>query len=358
MLASLPDEKRRRPGRRDAAPSVRQEAYRMALKTIMFLGLFAFCAAGALVSPILGVLGYCAHYVIGPESQWWAAPVRPWGIRYSFILAATTAVGLALNWRKLRQGQKILTGQEKLLLAFLGIVWLSVLIGQQTVGRYTLAGVDHPSVKFTKVAVFLLMLTHIVTNIRNLDRLIWVLVIGTMFLGMQAWDLPRRAFVKGRLEGIGGPDFSESNFFAVYMATMLWLIGAKFLRSGWPGRIVCFIAGGFTANAVVLTRSRSAVIGLLAGCGGRSTCCCGMRRGGGGSWTTRATPSRRRAPPSTPRGTSCRCCCTRRRWGGGWANPRRRRRCTSCGRARRSRWTCRRGAWRRRARRHRSWRAS
>lgn len=236
----------------------------MGLKTILFLGLFGFCTAGALVSPILGVLGYSAHYAIGPEGQWWSAPIRHWGIRYSFILAAATAVGMALNWRKLRFGGQSLLGHEKLVILFLAVVWLVTLVAPETVGRYTT--VDHPAVKFTKVVVFTLMLTHVVTSVKNLDRLLWVLVIAALILGLQAWDTPRRAFIKGRLEGVGGPDFTDANFFAAYMATMLPIIGVQFLRSKWVGKVLCLAAGAFTANAIILTRSRGAMVGVGCGC--------------------------------------------------------------------------------------------
>lgn len=237
----------------------------MALKTLLFVGLFSFCAIGAVFAPILGVLGYVGHYCVGPEGQWWHAPIRFLGIRYSFTLAVLTALGIAINWQGLRFGRSLFRKQEMLLLAFLGAVWLTTILGQETVGRYTTSGIDHPSVKFTKVLVFTLMLTHVVTTQRNLNLLIWVLVLGSMILGMQAWGKPYRAFQSGRLEGVGGPDFAESNFFAAFMVTALWIIGVQFLRSNWQGKILCFLSGGFTANAVVLTKSRGAMVGLIAG---------------------------------------------------------------------------------------------
>jgi O-antigen ligase len=237
----------------------------LALRTILFGGLFAVCVVGALVQPVLGLVGYIIHYSVGPESQWWGQPLVRLGIRYSFTLAGATALGLALNWNRMDLRGPLLRSQEKLLLVFLAMVWLSVLIGQETVGRYTSAAVDHPSVKFTKVVIFVLMLTHIANRPKRLEVVLWALIAGSLYLGFHAWELPRSAFRSGRLEGVGGPDFAESNFLAAYMAMMLWVIGFQFLRSGWPGRVICFLAGGFTANTIVLTRSRGAVVGLVAG---------------------------------------------------------------------------------------------
>ena len=235
----------------------------MALKTVLFVVLFLAACIGTFIGPIWPMLGYVAHYCIGVERQWWHAPIADLGVRYSFTLAILTAVAMFLHAKSLRFGRAGLCAHEMLLLAYLGAVWLSVLIGPPTVGRYIVA--DHISVKFTKVVLFTFMLTHIVTDIKNLDRLLWVLIVCSMVLGMQAWDTPYGSFVRGRLENIGGPDFSDANYFGAFMATMMWPIGIQFIRSGWGGKILCFLSGGFTANAVILTRSRGAFVGLMAG---------------------------------------------------------------------------------------------
>lgn len=234
----------------------------MTIRAILFLGGFVVLAVGALASPILGVLGYIAHYNIGPESQWWFSSIGGFGIRYSYTLAIATAIGMALNWGRLSWGNRFLVGQEKLVLAFLGLVWLSVLMSEPT-HAYTF--VDHPSVKLTKVVIFVMLMSHVVTTLRGFDALLWVLVGGGLVLGLEAYETPLSAFAAGRLESVGGPDFRDSNALAAYVAALLPLIGIQFLRSGWKGRLFCVVAGVFTVNGIVLTRSRGAVVGLAAG---------------------------------------------------------------------------------------------
>ena len=234
----------------------------MGLRTILFILLFVLCSIGALFAPILGILGYVGDYGIWPQGKWWHAPLSPLGIRYSYILAVLTAVGIALNWRKLRFGASFLARQEKLILIFLGAVWLSVALGERTLVQPTL--VDHPAVKLTKVIIFTLMLSHVVTDLKQLNRLLWVLTIIALILGLQAYDMPQTAFVRARLELVGGADFRESNFLAAYLVAMLPLIGVQFFRSGWWGKAVCLIAGVFATNAIILTRSRGAVLGIVA----------------------------------------------------------------------------------------------
>jgi len=235
----------------------------MGAKSTLLLMLFVGCCGAALVNPLWGVLGYVTHYNMGPEHQWWGRPLANLGIRLSFTLGAITGASMLLNWGSLRFGRRLLIGHEKLILLFLALAWAIHLLSETTVGRYTT--VDHPVVKFTKVVLFLMMLTHIVTTQRRLDWLIWGLIIGALILGLEAYDTPRSQFAKGRLDRVGGPDFREANYLAAYLVAMLPLIGAQFFRSGWAGKVLCLGAGAFAANAVVLTRSRGGVVAIAAG---------------------------------------------------------------------------------------------
>jgi len=235
----------------------------MPIKTLLFLLLFAGCALGALLLPEWGALGYVAHYLIGPERQWWHAPLAGLGVRYSYTLALATGIGIVLHWKKLRIGKTILTGQEMLLLLFLGLIWLTVLLGERTQAKYLI--VDHPSIKMTKTLVFVLMLTHVATTMRTVHRLFWVLTLGALVLGLQAYSTPLSAFTAGRLETVGGTDFSTSNHLGGVLAALLFIIGVQFLRSRWLGKGVCLLAGAFAANAIILTRSRGALLGIVSG---------------------------------------------------------------------------------------------
>ena len=235
----------------------------MPIKTLLFAGALAILAVGALFQPMLGVTGYMLHYMTGPERQWWADALRGVGFRYSLILAVATAVGMFFSWGKLRLGRLSWDRQEKLVLLFLALIWVSMLLGEETVGRYT--QIDHPTVKFLKIVIFAMMMTHIVTDLKKLDWLLWVFVAGALILGWQAYDTPRSQFVSGRLNSVGGPDFAESNALAAYFGAMLPIVGVQFLRSRLVGKIVTFLAGGLAANAIVLTRSRGGFLGVAVG---------------------------------------------------------------------------------------------
>jgi len=232
------------------------------MKGLIFIILFGLSAGGALFAPHLGIYGYLADYFIGPAGQWWARPFTM--LRFSFTLALSTLLGLIFHWPKLRQGKQLFQRQEILLLIMLGIVWLSYLLGPETIGRF--GSVDHPSIKFTKTVIFAMIITHIITERQKFDDLLWVFVFISLFLGHTAWSLPRRYYHKGRLDGVGGPDLGEANFFAAIMGSMLPLISIQLLRSKkWYSKAICVVSAAFTANAIALTRSRGGFVGLAAG---------------------------------------------------------------------------------------------
>ena len=119
--------------------------------------------------------------------------------------------------------------------------------------------------KLSKVILFCLLMSHVVTTLKRLDLVIWTLVIGTLYLGYQAWEAPIWKFTRARLEGIGGPDYRESSYLGAHFAILLPILGAQFLRGGWKVKVFCAVAVGFAVNGLILTRTRAAFIGVCVG---------------------------------------------------------------------------------------------
>ena len=236
----------------------------MPVKTILFLVAFAAVCGGAIYTPLIAVVGYVLHYQIGPEGQWWAEPVAGWGIRYSFVLGAAAVASTLIHFRKLRLGQRVMVTQEWLLGLFLGLVVFSYVLNPTDESLF--AGEDIPAVKFAKTTIFALVLTHVVTTARDLRVLFWAFTAGAAFLGWQAYGATAAMFnSESRLNKLGGADFGEANGLALFLAGCLPLIAAQFVRSGWRGKLLCIAVGVFATHAIVLTRSRAAVMGLIAG---------------------------------------------------------------------------------------------
>jgi len=237
----------------------------MALKTILFLVAFAASCIGTLYVPLVGVIAYVMHYQIGPEEQWWAKGISHWGLRYSFALAAFTAASTWLHRGRLRYGNKLLIRHEWMLIVFVAIVWAGALV-MGPLPEWDADLTDYAPLKMTKIVIFVLLMTHVVTTVKHLNLLFWAIVVGAIFLGHQADTAPEWMFATGRLNAIGGPDFRESNGLATYLVACLPIIGVQFLRTGWKGKAVCLVAGALAINGIVLTRSRGGFITLAGGC--------------------------------------------------------------------------------------------
>jgi len=233
----------------------------MPLRTILFSSVFICFAFGAFFTPLFGILGYVAHYIIGAEKQWWHAPLNPLGIRYSLSFAVLTAVGIMLHRNKLKF-KKLLVRQEVLALIMLLLLWMLYFINPETVGRYV--ATDHPTIKITKAMIFCLMMTHVITRPKDLDKLMWLFVVGSLLLGMQAYGLPRSAFMGGRLDAVvGGSDFLDANALAAFMVAASVIAGTVFMRASWRGKLPCAATGAFSLNTIVLCRSRGAFLALF-----------------------------------------------------------------------------------------------
>ena len=234
----------------------------MPIKTVIFLIAFAAACGGALYMPLIGILGYVLHYQVGPEQQWWAESISHWGLRYSLAIAVFTGAGIFINRRRLRYGDRLLSGHEWLMILFVVLTWLSLLHGLPPAGPIVPS--DYQPYKIAKVMVFCLMLTHVVTTQRELGMLFWAIVAGVAFLGVQAYTAPDWMFTTGRLNSIGGPDFREANFLGAYIVIALPIVGMQFMRSGWVGKAACAVSGALGVNALVLARSRGAFVAVAA----------------------------------------------------------------------------------------------
>ncbi len=233
----------------------------MSLKLIAFISIFFFLIVGALINPIWGIIGYMAHYIVGAERQWWHAPLNSLGMRYSLFFSLVIVAGIFLNKGKLRFS-KLLVSQEIIALGMLLLMWFVYLVGPETVNRYMYT--DHPTLKITKVMIFCLMMTHVATRSKDLDRISWLFVIGALILGWQAYGLPRSAFTGGRLDSrVGGSDFLEANALAAFMVAATTIVGTVFMRSSWMGKTLCAISAVFSLNTIVLCRSRGAILALV-----------------------------------------------------------------------------------------------
>ncbi len=231
------------------------------LKTCLFFVAFV-CACGlSLVFPIVGIVNYMLVYQLHPGKMWWGQPLDDLGIRYSMTAAMCLVLGMLLSGGRVPKSKTLLGSWLLLVLFFTGIVlWSFALNPGNTDYGAILAD------KMVKMAIFLICLVRMGSVRGNFKVLLWTFVAGTIVIGYDALGAPQDDFADGRLNFVGGPDFRESSGLAVHMAAMVPLIGVVFMVTKpkqW--RAVAALSGILAVNTIVLCRTRSAFVGLLAG---------------------------------------------------------------------------------------------
>ena len=231
------------------------------IKSIFYFALFWVACLMSLVNPIWGVVNYMMAYQSNPTNTWWGIPLADMGMRFSLLAAIFIFVGLLTARKKVPIIRPAFSFWELGVRCLLGISALHLLLDTQPSPEAHTA-----FEKFWKMLLFVLVFGRLVSTRRNLRIVLWTFVLGSLYVGWDAYTAPPSAFWLGRLERVGGPDFSTTSGTAAHLSAMLPLIGVAFLISrNWYWRIFALGTAAFTVNAIVLCRTRSAFVGLACG---------------------------------------------------------------------------------------------
>lgn len=230
----------------------------MPLRSIAFLLSFISGSTAAFVVPVLGVLCYVALYHVYPESAWWGKPLKPLGIRYSFVCGLCLLIGTAMNLNRLRFGRRFFHPLEWLLLGLFGCMFLSAALLPEWNARTE----EHMD-KMSKVFLFTLLMSHVLVSKRQLWQFAVLLTAMALYLGHEAKTAPPGAFTGSRLDGIGGPDFQESAGLAIHLFALLPFVAIVFKDKKVWLKVLALLAAGYSLNAILLCRARSAFLAAI-----------------------------------------------------------------------------------------------
>jgi O-antigen ligase len=230
----------------------------MPLRSLAFLLYFFGSSTAAFVYPMVGLICYVVLYHVYPQTTWWGGALGHLEIRYAFICGTCLLIGTALNSGRLKVGRRALHPVE------IGavIVFLTMLLSLGTgmgVNNQTLILID----KMSKLVLFLLVLSHVVVSRQRLWMLTLILTVMVLYLGHEAKNAPPSAFIKNRLDGIGGPDFHESAGLAIHLCALMPFVAIVLRQKHWMLRLMAFFAAAYGANAILLCRARSAFVACI-----------------------------------------------------------------------------------------------
>jgi putative inorganic carbon (HCO3(-)) transporter len=233
-----------------------------ALRTILFVAVFSGGCVFALINPIIGAVTYMMVYQVTPNARWWGMPLADMGFRFSFLAGLFTVIGLFVAPHRVPRPRSWITLWECGLILLTAIAALNTFVFGLGASSVSYALFD----KLWKMMLFLMVLNCLAGSRRNLHIIIWTLVIGSLYLGHDAYNAPRWEFAHGRIQDVGGPDFRTTSGLGAHMGAMIPLIGVAFLAAKqWPLKVLAAVSAAFTVNAIILCRTRSAFVGLAVG---------------------------------------------------------------------------------------------
>ncbi|MBI5865077.1 MAG: O-antigen ligase family protein, partial [Planctomycetes bacterium] len=238
----------------------------MSLTALLFWLFYTSGLCAALVRPIFGVFTYIVVYHINPEAQWWGGSVGPLGSHSSLLAALATVFGILAHESKYALSGKQLTLPIRLAMLFALLAVASLAWGPAPTDRSFVQ-----AEKFSKVIIFVLLMVTCVRTPGHFQLVVLGWLAGVVYISYEA-NGGVGVYSSGRLTGgLGGSDFAESSGLAVHLMATLPLIGALvFMARRWWARGVLLIIGAMTVNTIIMTRTRSAIVGgaalLFVGC--------------------------------------------------------------------------------------------
>lgn len=228
----------------------------MSLTGLAFLSAFVTGLALAVVrAPVFGLYVYVATFYLHPPSRWWGNDLPD--LRWSLLAGLVT---LAATLRLPADSERpswITTTPAKLLIAYTVWVWVQ--------NAWALDPSSHLdlSILFTKYVILYYLVYRLVNTPRQFTLFLLAHLAGCFYLAWLAFN----ARFTGRLEGVGGPGIDEANALGMTMATAAAVGAALMLRfrfRDWRCWIPILVMP-WVLNALVLTGSRSSLLGLIAG---------------------------------------------------------------------------------------------
>jgi O-antigen ligase len=228
----------------------------MPLTGLLIFGLFAISWVASLFHPVFGIAAYLLVYFIYDPTVWWADMINFGVLSPSYISMLFLLVGCALHHKKLNF--RIARGEFYLFL-FLALAWLVTMASNAGFDRISLIYLG----KISRLFIFIFLFNRAVTSFSQLKFIIWICIAGGLFLTYQAHVASEGMFAAGRLDDVGGVDFSEANSLAGLLSIVVAFLAYKLLSAGWWRRILYVPAIAVLLNTIVMTRSRAIFLGMI-----------------------------------------------------------------------------------------------
>lgn len=227
----------------------------MSNTALLFLLLFSAGLILAFVKhPIYGVMAYMVEFYMSPSQAWWSSEVDD--LRWSLLAATLTMIAAMLRDAPPSRPPWYKTKTAFWLIALTLWMWIQTPWALNPDDQFFMASL------FTKYVLLYAMLYSCLSDARNIRLFYFAHILGCFLWGYMAYENPGSG---GRLENIGFGDVAGSAFASMQLGTGIAFAGFAFLAASGIRRWLAFSTLPFMVNAIVLTATRGAFVGLVGG---------------------------------------------------------------------------------------------
>lgn len=224
------------------------------LSALAFFFWFFFGSVMAFArGPIWGLFVYIGVFYVHPPARWWGDEIPD--LRWSFSAAMILLVSTIVHYKKIAPKDPWYQNTPaKLLIAYAAWMWIQCAWAIDIDDHLTGAEL------FTKYVILFYLVYLIVDTKEKLQLFALAHVIGCGYLGWEAYDAGG-----GKLDGVGGPGIDEANRLGTHLGTGVMYAAMFILAAEQRIKLITFAVMPLLLNGIILTLSRGAFLGLVAG---------------------------------------------------------------------------------------------
>ncbi len=228
----------------------------MGLTTLFAVIVIFGCFVAAIRIPIAGIVGYFVIYATYSTKTWYGYQLQTVFLRPSLLAAAVLLISCIINHNQL--SWKISRKEIEIYLFA-----ITAFVVSHFFGVYVTEDSDFYIEKLFKVSLFIFLMIRTVNTIDKFNIMLWPFIGGSIFLCWQAQQIG--GFHDGRLNNIGGVDFSEANAFASFLIFSVILLGFKLFKAPLWKKGIIVVCIGVLSKTFIMTQSRAVFMGLFFG---------------------------------------------------------------------------------------------
>lgn len=224
----------------------------MPIYPIIFIIIFVIGAIAALVKgPIYGLMLYVFVYYNIPKFHWWGGYIPD--LRWSLTTVGILLFSCFIHYKQLEPHKSSMNAPLKVLIVLLFLMAAIIPISYDSEISFNRV------YDFFRYVLMFYIIGRIITDFEKFQHLVLIIIICSIHLFWTA----HYYFDGNRLDGVGLPDASDANFFAILIIIIIPLIVALLLTGKTWQKIIAIAGLPLAINAFAMTRSRGPFIGLL-----------------------------------------------------------------------------------------------